>query len=253
MTNFYVDISLNRVAQIIEARIGNVTTVERDALAGSLNSNHKGLIVYDTDVPSLFTWDGTQFSSPSAAVPGAMVFKGIVTSSTVAPSGFDIGYVYVWSGTAATLTWAGQTFSPDASVQHGDQIIYRGTDTWDIFQADLNPASESDAGYIQIATQGETNTGSNDTKAVTALKLNGYRTAKALAGTYFASGVATTASTPLTVIHNLNLQNKSAFTCSVKDSAGYEVMASIKSIDTNSIELMTMVSLTNLTITIIGF
>lgn len=205
MTNFYVDISLNRVAQIIEARIGNVTTVERDALASSLNSTHKGLIVYDTDVLSLFTWDGTQFSSPSAAVPGAMVYKGIVTSSTVAPSGFDIGHVYVWSGTAATLSWAGQTFSPDASVQHGDQIIYRGTDTWDIFQADLNPASESDAGYIQIATQGETNTGSNDSKAVTPLKLNGYRSSKALAGTYFASGVALVAGTPATVTHNLNL------------------------------------------------
>lgn len=101
----YVDLDFNKVAQILNARLHNLTTTERNTLANTLDGTHVGLVVYDTTEKQIYTWDGSVFLPTK--VQGAMVYKGTVTSLTTPPADFDIGYTYVFTGTPGTLTWAG--------------------------------------------------------------------------------------------------------------------------------------------------
>jgi len=56
----YVDYDFNK-NQILNAKLHPVSTVERTALASTLNSTDKGLIVYDKDVTIFYVWDGNAF------------------------------------------------------------------------------------------------------------------------------------------------------------------------------------------------
>lgn len=247
---YYHDLDLVKVSQLLNTRIHNVTTAQRNSLAATLDGTNKGLVVYDTDLKNLYTWDGTQFAAPAAVVPGAMVYKAAITDATTAPAGAEAGYVYVWNTASATLTWAGQTFNPDNKVQQGDQIIYRGSNVWDTYQSDLNPATETDSGYLKIATQALVTAGTNDTDAVTPLKLqtklnNGLYTKQ-----YFTTSNVT-ALTPLTVNHNLNLVDRDAFTINTMLSNS-QVSVDVDSVDANSLTITSLVNLTNLKITVQG-
>lgn len=57
---YYHDINLVK-NQLINAKLHPVSTVERTALASTLNSNDKGLIVYDKDETFFYGWDGNEF------------------------------------------------------------------------------------------------------------------------------------------------------------------------------------------------
>ena len=85
---------------------------------------------------------------------------------------------------------------------------YRWSGSTYVAVSDVKNATETDRGIIQIATQSEVNTGTDDTKAVTSLKLasriNG------MAKTYSANNTALTESggyCTWVVTHNLNSQN----------------------------------------------
>lgn len=249
---FYTDINLVKVGQLRDFRVHNLTTTERNTLAATLGAANEGLHVWDTDLKLQYYWNGSSFVQGVGIVAGAMSYKGTITSATTAPAGFEVGYVYVWDAEPATLTWAGQTFNPDALVQRGDQIIYRGSNVWDIFQADLNPSSETDAGYIRIATTSETNTGTDNTTAVSPAKLQGFVDARKFGKTYFAT-VNITALTPFTVTHNLNLQNKDAFIVRTANSSGSEISFDVDSVDVNSFTLTSSVSLTGVRVMVVGF
>ena len=112
--------------------------------------------------------------------------------------------------------------------------------------------ASSVAGIIELATQAETNTGTDDARAVTPLKLATYVSNQALAKVYFASALSLVANTPLTISHNLNLQNKDAFVISVKDSAGSEVGVDVDSVNVNSLTLESSIAATNVTVTVVG-
>lgn len=134
-----VDLDFSRVAQILNARLQNVTTTERTTLAGTLGGANIGLFVYDTTEKQIYIWDGSAFQPTK--VQGALVYKGTATSLTTAPVGYQIGSTYVFTGTAGMLTWAGQTFSPDPDIEVGDILIYRGGDIWDIIEGNDAVAS----------------------------------------------------------------------------------------------------------------
>lgn len=145
-----VDLDFSLVAQILNARLHNVTTSQRTSLGNSLTGSNTGLVVYDTDEKQIYTWDGSQFIPTK--VQGAMVYKGAHTSLTTAPANPDIGFTYVFTGTAGTLTWVGQTFSPYADIDHGDVLIYRGADNWDIIEG--NDGSSANY-FTNIAVTGQ--------------------------------------------------------------------------------------------------
>ena len=60
----YVDYDFNK-NQILNAKLQPVTTAQRNALASGYNSNDAGILVYDTTLQLLFTWDGNQWDQAS--------------------------------------------------------------------------------------------------------------------------------------------------------------------------------------------
>jgi hypothetical protein len=241
----YSSIDGQKVSELLNFRAHNVTTAQRTTLAGTLSSTNKGLSVWDTDLSKPYWWDGSAFQTP-AAVAGAMTFKGIVAFGAAEPSSPATGDTYIFS-TAGTNTW-----NTSDVVQIGDSAIWNGTD-WSFLQGNFLAASESVAGVIEIATQAETNTGTDDLRAVTPLKLATYATTKAFAKTYFNSSLTLVANTPLTVTHSLNLQNKNAFCVSLMNSADSAFDADIDAVDVNSFTITSGVAASSVKVTVIGF
>jgi len=120
-------------------------------------------------------YDGTTIITLAdlAAVEGLLDFKGGYNASTntpdldTAPSGVKKGDMYV-------VTASGNFYTE--AVTAGDSLFAKVDNAssltdWVIVERNLNPATETTEGIIQIATQAEVTTGTNDTKAVTPLKL----------------------------------------------------------------------------------
>jgi hypothetical protein len=234
--------------QLTNARQHNITTAARTTLAGTLGSANKGLFVFDTDLNTPYVWNGSAFITYTPVIVGGMAYKGAYTSLTTTPTTPAIGDVYVFTGTPGTLIWSGQTFSPSNDVEVGDSIIYRGTNVWDLYQKNDLPASETVSGNIQIATQVQTNAGTDDTTAVTPMKLRDTNIGR----TYFESGVTFVANTDLVITHALDLQNKDAFVISVKNSSGKEVNVTVTSTTVNTATLRANPGITGATVFIIG-
>lgn len=247
---YYHDLDLVKVGQLINTRLHNVTTTQRNALASTLAGANEGLVVFDTDENQIYIFDGSVFLPTK--VQGAMVYKGTVTSLTTAPAGAETGFTYVFTGTPGTLTWAGQTFSPDPDVEVGDVLIYRGGNVWDIIEGNDDIASETVAGNIRLATQSEVNAGAVTDEAVTPATLAGYASNKQLGRSYFAT-VNIAALTPFTVTHNLNLSNKDAFVVRTANSSGSEISLDVDSVDANSLTLTAAIALSNVRVFVIGF
>lgn len=250
--DFYTDIDLQKVSSLVNTRIQNITTANRTTLAGTLNTANVGLIVFDTDLLQQFYWSGSSFISGIAPIAGAMVYQGAYPSLTVTPSNPLVGYVYVLT-TAGTISWTTQTFSPSAIVQVNDQVVYRGSNVWDVLQGNAIETTNTSLGVSQVATQAEVNAGSDTTHAVVSSTLASFAGTRAFAKTYFIPFASTVANTPLTITHNLGLQNKDAYVISVKGSNSSEVSVDVDSVSVNSCTITTAVALTACTITVIGF
>lgn len=248
---FYHDIDLVKVGQILNARVHNVTTAERTTLGGTLNTNHTGLAVFDTDEDFPYWWDGAQWISAAPTVAGAMVYKGAYSDTANEPANPEVGHVYLWTGADATLTWAGKTFSPDATIETNDQLIYRGSDTWDIYDGSEEQASETVAGIMALATQAEAIAGLVTDEAITPATLHAVINSLELSKTYFETATLT-AFTPYTVNHGLNLQNKDAFVLRVADSTGSEIEVDVDSTDANNCTVTSFLGLTDVRIAVVG-
>jgi hypothetical protein len=243
---FYHDIDLVKVSQVTNFRIHNVTTAERTSLGGTLNTAHKGLFVYDTDEQSSYVWDGSAWDSIAPAITGAMMFKGVVAYNATEPTSPATGDFYVFSD-SGTNTWEGSTV-----VEAGDSVVWDGT-AWKFIQGNTIDASETAKGVIELATQTETNTGTDAVRAVTPATLAGKLTDYKAAKTYFVSGVSLTANTPYTLAHNLALQNRNAFVLSAFDSGHSQISVDVDSTDQNNCTITSAVALTGVNICIVGF
>lgn len=246
MEFIYHNLDLVRVSELKNARIHNVTTAERATLGSSLGGSNIGLVVFDTNEEVPYFWGDQGWVSVGATINGAMVLRGVVAFDSVEPVAPEVGDFYVFN-TAGTNTWEGSTV-----VEIGDSVVWDGT-TWQFIQTNITNASETTAGVIEIATQTEVNTGTDTNRAVTPATLSGYLDNQAVARTYFASGLSLTANTPLTVNHNLGLQNRNAFTISVFNTTNEAVSVKVTSTNTNSLTLTSSVALAGVSVTIIGF
>lgn len=241
----YSSIDGQKVSELLNFRAHNVTTAQRTTLAGTLSSVNKGLSVWDTDLNKPYWWDGSAFQTP-AAVAGAMTFKGVVAFGASEPGSPATGDYYVFS-TAGTNTW-----NTSDVVQVGDSVVWDGS-TWQFIQGNVLAASETVSGVLEIATDAEMNAGTDDTRAATPLKVKNYIAAKALAKTYFNASLTLVANTPLTVTHNLNLQNKNAFVVSLMNSGDSAFDADIDAVDVNSFTITSGVAASSVKVTVVGF
>lgn len=249
---FYHDLDLVKVSQLLNTRVQNVTTTERNTLAATLGAGNVGLIVYDTTLSQPYFWNGSLFSTVSASIDGDVIFKGIISSVSNPTVEKVKGNQYVIN-TSGTLTITSVTILPSAVVDVGDVLLFTSATEAYVLQRNDEQATESLLGNVRLASQAEVNAGTVADEVVTPATLTGFATAKAFAKVYFNGAVSLTASTPATVTHNLNLQNKDAFTIRVADSTGSDISVDIDSVNVNSLTLTSVISLTNVKVTIIGF
>ena len=243
---YYHDLDLVKVSELLNARIHNITTANRTTLGGTLAADNKGLLVYDTDLNGFYVWNGSAWAAVTSTVSGAMTFKGVVAFNATEPTSPATGDFYLFSNSGSN-TWEGTTV-----VEAGDSVVWDGT-AWKFIQGNVLDASETVKGVVELATTGEAETGTDTTRAVTPAgvqaKLINYRAAKV----YYGSSISLTANTPATVAHNLNLQNRNAFTINVMDSGHSAISVDVDSTDQNNLTLTSAVSLTGVSVTIIGF
>lgn len=109
-----------------------------------------------------------------SVVTGGMTHKGGYNASTNTPA-LDTGSPVLSQGDMYTVTVAGTFFTEDVEV--GDVLIAdvdsvdaASLADWTIVQNNLGAATESTPGYIELATQTEMNTATDDARAVTPLK-----------------------------------------------------------------------------------
>jgi hypothetical protein len=243
---YYHDLDLVKVSELLNARIHNITTSARTTLGGTLATGNKGLLVYDTELSGFYVWNGSAWAAVTSTVSGAMTFKGVVTFNATVPTSPATGDFYVFSNSGSN-TWQGTTV-----VETGDSVVWDGTE-WKFIQGNVLDASETVKGVVELANTAEAETGTDTIRAVTPAgvqaKLINYRAAKV----YYGSSISLTANIPATVAHNLNLQNKNAFTINVMDSGHSAISVDVDSTDQNNLTLTSAVTLTGVSVTIIGF
>lgn len=243
---FYHDLDLVKLFELKNARIHNITTSDRITLGGTLNSAHKALIVYDTDLSAFYVWNGSSWDALSAAVAGAMTYKGAVAYNATEPATPSTGDTYVFNS-AGTNTWN----SSDV-VQAGDSAIWNGS-SWDFYQGNVIEATETIKGIVEKASTAEAQTGTATDVVMTPANVKSWTDQNKHARVYFASSVSITANTPFTVEHNLALQNRNAFTINVMDSTHSAISVDVDSTDQNNLTVTSGVSLTGVSITVIGY
>lgn len=251
--DYYHDLDLKLVSQMVNARTHNVTTAERTNLAGVLNGQHRGLHVWDTDLKLTFYWDGTGWDSGVPLIAGAMTYKGAYTSLTTAPADASVGDTHVYTGVAGLLTWEGQTFSPSNDIEPGDQLVYRGDDIWDVLQGNNVKATTDISGLVKLATSAQVIAGVDAENAVTSEGLKAFIDVKKMPRVFFSSSISLPANTPFTLAHNLGLQHKDAFTIRVADSTGSDVSVDVDSVDINSLTLTSSIAQNAVKVTVIGY
>lgn len=186
----YVDLHLHK-KQIIEGSFQNSATAP--------TSPAQGQVYYNTANNNFFGWNGTAWVNLSQVLTTAVQIAGEITNANTSPaypSSPAVGDIWFITTNAGTV---GGT-----AVEVGDQLIY-STSGWFVMQRNLQQASTTVAGFIELADQSETNAGSDTTRAVTPATLAGFLS-NYLYGRKVVTNIATlTADTPTSVTHGLGL------------------------------------------------
>jgi hypothetical protein len=203
---YFVDIDLNQ-NELVGAVLQNTTT------AGVANPI-AGQIIFDTDTDTLQYYDGTNWQSAETRLDGALQYKGGKAHDAAAVVNPQTGDLYVFTS-AGTATYYGNEV-----VEIGDFAIYDGSD-WDIIQKNTVYADTTTSGVVELATDAETITGSDTTKAITPANLTAWagQTDKTVVRKrVYSNQTITTAGTPLT--HNIGTDDPQV---TVYDTAGEEI------------------------------
>lgn len=250
---FYHDIDLVSVGQVLNARLHNVDNAAEAILDGALTATEEGFVVYNTDTDVIKTWDGTQFNSVAPAVAGDVIFQGVHTDLTTggAPATVVSGSQYVM-GAAGDILWTGITINPNNTVEIGDVILFTSPTEAYVIQRNDVIASETVAGNVLLATQAEVIAGTVTDEAVTPATLAGWATSLQLPRTYTAT-VSLPNNTAFNVAHVLALSGKDAFVVNVMDAAGSQISVDVDSVDANNITLTARPAVANAVVTVIGY
>ncbi len=276
---FYHDIDLVAVGQLINARLQNVDNAGMAALAATLGAGNTGLVVYNTEQSQQFNWDGTKFDPVQVDVAGDIVFKGVVDATagvetqTVAVNGYQ--YVVTVGGVvptpltigAASVAVVGDTNADGAiDVEAGDILLFvdvagtgadvAGTqstvaDTLYVIQRNTEQATDVAIGSARLATQAEATAGVVDNAIVTPETMGGALVANKYVKQYYGT-VDLTANTPANIAHGLNLTNPAAFMIDTLDSTGKQFHLEVNAVDSNTVSVTSLLDLTGVQVTIQG-
>ena len=174
------------------ARIRNLPSpvnADEPARLADLNSAVEGLAWKDSCRVAAQT--NLNLSSPGASIDGITMSVGdrvLVKAQTLGPE----NGIYIWNGAAVSMTrsldanTAAELEQAITTVEEGTSagtswrqsvvnfVLETGTVTWIQFGTAVGAASETSSGIAEIATQAETDTGTDDQRIVTPLKLNAW-------------------------------------------------------------------------------
>lgn len=206
------DLDFNNITRILN--LPDAVSNQQPVTLAQLNSLVNGLAWKDNC--RVATQSNINLSSPGVTIDGSTMVSGdrvlVMNQTTASANG-----IYLWNGAAVVMTRAADTNTANSlesaivTVDEGTSAgaTYRQTavnftlDTtsivWVAFGVAAPAASETIAGIAEIATQTEVNTGSDDLRFVTPLKLSSWSNKPKR----YAVSIGDGSATQYTVTHNL--------------------------------------------------
>ena len=220
------NLTVEIVSDTIQVKDGGITTAKLADVSSDLNTNSGATAVptasavksyVDAKVGGLGNlegaWDASSGSFPVGSSPVSGTKKG------------DYWYVSV----AGTM--GGVAFNlGDVIIARVDNASTTTASDWIQLEVNRDQATESVLGLVRIADQTTVNTGTDDTEAITALKLKTYLDGRT--GGY-AVNIGDGTATSFTVTHNLGTTD--VIVMLVDNATGEEVMADVVIATTNTI------------------
>jgi hypothetical protein len=166
------------------------------------------------------TQGNLNLAAPGAAIDGITMVASDRFLARAQTAGLENG-IYIWNGAATPATRA-LDMSTAAEVEQAITTVEEGTNAgvsyrqtavnvtlettplaWTVFGSGAGAASETSAGIAEIATQAETDAGTDDARIVTPLKL----ATSVFASKKFAANFGDGAATSFAITHNLNTRD----------------------------------------------
>jgi hypothetical protein len=191
-----LDLNKNKIIAAAFESLGSDPTTPAD-----------GQMYFNTTDNAIRVYNGTSWDVLGSIANG-LVYKGAINASG------NPNYLAADAGDFYNISVAGKVGGASGTVvEVGDQIYCTvdssasGTEAavganWEVIQANLVASSETVAGYIEIATQAEVTTGTDDVRAITALKL-----AADVAGRRHNANFGDAAANTFVITHNLGTRD----------------------------------------------
>lgn len=218
------------------------------ATVAQLNAAVEGIAWKDSVRVS--TQANVTIASPGATIDGVTMSANdrvLVRAQTL---GQENG-IYIWNGAAVPMTRSLDT-STASELEQAVTTVEEGTNagtsyrqtvvnatlgttpiTWTVFGQGASAASETSAGIMELATQGEVDAGTDDLRAVTPLKL----ASSIFASKKYATNIGDGSATSYVVTHNLNTRDVDVTV--YRNSGNYdEVLVEVQRTSVNAVTIL---------------
>lgn len=229
---FFVDLNLNKNA-LKSAALENV------AVSG-ISSPVAGQVAFDTTSNKLAFHNGSSWEVVGQLAVDTVNYKGGVAHDDSVVNA-DTGDMYIFTSSGTATSFGGVV------VQAGDFAIYDGSD-WDVIQKNIEAASTTVAGYVELATSQETIDGTDTERAVTPAGLAAWadQTDKTVVRKKVFTN-QTISTTPNSLNHDLG----ASVAVTVYDTDGYQIEVGVQ-IGSGTIVLLANSSISNCKVVIEG-